>query len=85
MQESPYRLALEVRGIGFKTADRIAKSLGIAGDHPERVQAGVLPTRATHWFVERGFSEADVERLPAERKLLYNWQRRSKVLVKPLK
>ncbi|HEY6078304.1 MAG TPA: ATP-dependent RecD-like DNA helicase [Polyangiaceae bacterium] len=42
VQESPYRLALEVRGIGFKTADRIAKSLGIAGDHPERVQAGVL-------------------------------------------
>jgi len=42
VQESPYRLAMEVRGIGFKTADRIAKSLGIAGDHPERVQAGVL-------------------------------------------
>ncbi|HYJ11626.1 MAG TPA: ATP-dependent RecD-like DNA helicase [Polyangiaceae bacterium] len=42
VQESPYRLAMEVRGIGFKTADRIAKSLGIAGDHPERAQAGVL-------------------------------------------
>jgi len=42
VQESPYRLAMDVRGIGFKTADRIAKSLGIAGDHPERVQAGVL-------------------------------------------
>jgi exodeoxyribonuclease V alpha subunit len=42
VQEAPYRLAMEVRGIGFKTADRIAKSLGIAGDHPERVQAGVL-------------------------------------------
>ena len=45
----------------------------------------VLTTRATHWFVERGFGEADVDELPAERKLLYNWQRRSKVLVKPLK
>jgi exodeoxyribonuclease V alpha subunit len=42
VQTAPYRLAMEVRGIGFKTADRIAKSLGIAGDHPERVQAGVL-------------------------------------------
>jgi exodeoxyribonuclease V alpha subunit len=42
VQEAPYRLAMEVRGIGFKTADRIAKSIGIAGDHPERVQAGVL-------------------------------------------
>ncbi len=42
VQRSPYRLAMEVRGIVFKTADRIAKSLGIAGDHPERVQAGAL-------------------------------------------
>jgi len=41
-QNSPYRLALEVRGIGFKTADRLARSLGISGDHPERVRAGVL-------------------------------------------
>jgi exodeoxyribonuclease V alpha subunit len=42
VEKSPYRLALEVRGIGFKTADRLARSLGIAGDHPERVQAGLL-------------------------------------------
>ena len=42
VQRSPYRLALEVRGVGFKTADRIAQSLGIAGDHPERAQAGVM-------------------------------------------
>ena len=42
LQRSPYRLALEVRGVGFKTADRIARSLGISGDHPERAQAGVL-------------------------------------------
>jgi exodeoxyribonuclease V alpha subunit len=41
VQQHPYRLALDVRGVGFKTADRIARALGIAGDHPERVQAGV--------------------------------------------
>ncbi len=46
---SPYRLALDVWGIGFKTADRIAASLGIAKDAPERAQAGVL-----HVLVERG-------------------------------
>lgn len=39
---SPYRLALDVWGVGFKTADRIARSLGIAPDAPERAQAGVL-------------------------------------------
>lgn len=42
VQGSPYRLALQVRGVGFKTADKIAQSLGIVRDHPERAQAGVL-------------------------------------------
>lgn len=42
VQRSPYRLALDVRGVGFKTADRIASSLGISHDHPERCQAGVI-------------------------------------------
>ena len=42
VQRSPYRLALDVHGVGFKTADGIARSLGISGDHPERAQAGVL-------------------------------------------
>jgi exodeoxyribonuclease V alpha subunit len=42
VSSSPYRLALDVWGIGFKTADRIAESLGIARDAPERAQAGVL-------------------------------------------
>ncbi len=40
--EEPYRLAREVWGIGFKTADTIAKAVGIASDAPERLQAGVL-------------------------------------------
>jgi exodeoxyribonuclease V alpha subunit len=38
----PYRLAREVWGIGFKTADKIAQAIGIAPDAPERLQAGVL-------------------------------------------
>ncbi len=42
LERHPYRLAIEVRGIGFKTADRLAQSLGLSRDHPERVQAGVL-------------------------------------------
>lgn len=42
VQRSPYRLALEVSGVGFKTADRLAQSLGISKDHPERCQAGVV-------------------------------------------
>ena len=42
LQRYPYRLALDVRGVGFKTADQLARSLGISGDHPERAQAGVM-------------------------------------------
>jgi amino-acid N-acetyltransferase len=44
----------------------------------------VLTTRATHWFIERGFATARMSALPKERKALYNYQRRSKILVKPL-
>jgi len=45
----------------------------------------VLTTRTTHWFIERGFLPATPDDLPAPRKALYNWQRRSKVLVKHLR
>lgn len=42
VEKNPYRLAMDVWGVGFKTADRIARSRGLTQDHPERVQAGVL-------------------------------------------
>ena len=42
----------------------------------------VLTTRAEHWFVERGFAEVGVKELPRQKRLLYNYQRRSVVLVK---
>ena len=40
----PYRLASDVWGIGFKTADTIAMSVGIARDSPERIKAGLAYT-----------------------------------------
>ena len=39
--ENPYRLADDIYGIGFVTADTIAQKLGINKDAPERVQAGI--------------------------------------------
>ena len=45
--KEPYRLAREVWGIGFKTADKIAQAVGIAPDAPERLQAGVLHALGT--------------------------------------
>ena len=44
----------------------------------------VLTTQAAHWFRERGFVEADHSILPGERQALYNFQRRSRVLVRTL-
>ncbi|MEI6047037.1 MAG: helix-hairpin-helix domain-containing protein, partial [Chloroflexota bacterium] len=42
VKNEPYRLAREVWGIGFKTADKIAQALGFALDDPERIKAGTL-------------------------------------------
>ncbi|QXE85393.1 ATP-dependent RecD-like DNA helicase [Geomonas nitrogeniifigens] len=39
--ENPYRLALDIHGIGFKTADALAANLGVARDSMIRAQAGV--------------------------------------------
>ena len=44
----------------------------------------VLTTRTAHWFIERGFNEADVSALPAQKKSLYNYQRKSKVFVRKI-
>ncbi|MBN1286115.1 MAG: ATP-dependent RecD-like DNA helicase [Anaerolineae bacterium] len=41
VKRNPYQLARDVRGIGFLTADRIAQTLGLAHDAPERVEAGL--------------------------------------------
>lgn len=41
----------------------------------------VLTTRSIHWFQERGFTPADVAVLPIQKQALYNYQRRSKILL----
>ncbi|MBB4892276.1 exodeoxyribonuclease V alpha subunit [Streptomyces olivoverticillatus] len=41
VRNQPYRLAADVWGIGFLTADRIAQSVGIPHDSPDRVKAGL--------------------------------------------
>jgi len=41
MSENPYRLARDIRGIGFRTADTIAARIGIAKTAPIRLRAGV--------------------------------------------
>ena len=42
VQSDPYRLARDIFGVGFKTADRLAQDLGLLPDHPSRIEAGVV-------------------------------------------
>ncbi|WP_036801587.1 amino-acid N-acetyltransferase [Photobacterium marinum] len=51
-----------------------AKSIGLK-------QLFVLTTRSLHWFLEQGFYESSVDQLPMAKKALYNFQRRSKILI----
>ena len=44
VQENPYRLADDIWGIGFKTADGIASRMGYGKDDPRRVRSGILYT-----------------------------------------
>lgn len=44
----------------------------------------VLTTRTAHWFLKRGFVRATIDDLPKNRQQMYNWQRKSLVLIKNL-
>jgi exodeoxyribonuclease V alpha subunit len=44
VQNRPYQLVRDIHGIGFKTADQIARALGLAADDPARIEAGVAYT-----------------------------------------
>ncbi|MEJ2583004.1 MAG: helix-hairpin-helix domain-containing protein, partial [Acidobacteriota bacterium] len=77
VRSNPYRLAEEVFGVGFLTADRIARQLGIPSDARERLEAGILHTLVEavgqgHCFLPEDvllktaatLLETDVEALP---------------------
>ncbi len=67
-------------GYGEQLMKRIEKRARKAGIK----RLFVLTTRTEHWFVERGFKLGTVDDLPAAKRDMYNYQRRSKVLFKPL-
>ena len=87
MSENPYRLARDIRGIGFKTADAIAMKLGIDKTAMIRVRAGNLlrahrsggrwPLRARHQARRETLSLPENTRTPASRKRLIRGKDRS--------
>ena len=42
IRQNPYRMVEDIEGVGFLTADRIALSMGVSPDSPERVSAGLI-------------------------------------------
>lgn len=66
---------------GNELFDWIERKAGNAG----LKQLFLLTTHAEHWFLEHGFNQANLDDLPVSRKLLYNYQRNSKVLIKNIR
>ena len=67
-------------GYGAAIAEEIEQRAKTAG----LKRLFVLTTKSAHWFVERDFVKANIEDLPEEKQALYNYQRKSEVLVKQL-
>ena len=42
IQDDPYQLVLDVKGVGFKRADELARRLGITGDDPRRIKGALI-------------------------------------------
>ena len=72
----------DYREIGY--GDRLRRHIEQRARKLKLKRLFVLTTRTAHWFVERGYAEQAVDALPAQRRELYNYQRRSKVFVKTL-
>ena len=66
------------RGLG----DRLLEAAQALARKKRMKELFVLTTRAEHWFEERGFVETTPDALPRRKQVLYNFQRRSKVLRK---
>ena len=72
----------DVQGQG--DGERILKHMEIRARAAGLNRLFVLTTRTSHWFQRRGFVPASVDALPKDRQRMYNWQRKSQVLIKPL-
>jgi exodeoxyribonuclease V alpha subunit len=94
IQADPYRLVDDVIGVGFRTADGLARSLGIASDSPERIRAGLqfaleqAASREGHCFLpEEELVDRTAELLAVERDLvgaeLLRLDRDRRVLIEP--
>lgn len=87
----PDEAAAELAGLAVETQSRdrgygeaILNHMITVAKTQKMKKLFVLTTRTAHWFIERGFVESDVSALPAQKKSLYNFQRKSKVFVRKI-
>jgi amino-acid N-acetyltransferase len=71
---------VQSQGDGERVLKRIEQRAKLAGLD----SIFVLTTRTMHWFIKRGFEPVDPDWLPDARKRKYNWDRKSRVLVKKI-
>ena len=64
--------------------ERILKHIEARAREAGLTRLFVLTTRTSHWFLRRGFVLSSVDALPPNRQHMYNWQRKSLVLIKNL-
>lgn len=78
LRDNPYALASEVHGIGFKTADRIALSMGFEVDSPLRLRAGIefavgkIATLGHTCISLQALTDQTAKMLQAEPEYVYN-------------
>ncbi|MBB2481733.1 ATP-dependent RecD-like DNA helicase [Bacillus sp. APMAM] len=70
IRQNPYRLVEDIEGVGFGRADELGKALGITGNHPDRIKAGIKYTVEIE-CLQNGNVYVDAEELlPKVKKLL---------------
>jgi len=77
-------LAVHPNYKGGERGDRLLKRITQEAEKQQQKQLLVLTTQSIDWFKERGFKLSEVDDLPEHKKALYNFQRKSKILIKLL-
>lgn len=77
-------LAIDPNYQGQRLGEELLHSLEQQAQHKQISQLFLLTTHTQHWFIEHGFRPSERDALPNGRQALYNEQRKSKVLIKPL-
>lgn len=77
-------LAVHPQYQGQELGEELLNAIEAKAKHTAINKLFLLTTHTHHWFIEHGFVLSAVNELPEKKQQLYNYQRNSKVLIKPL-